>query len=239
MARKHGKKYLEAKKKVSEKFADHKNDAKEALTALRDLAFANFDETVEAAFNLGVDPRHADQMVRGAVLLPHGIGQSFRVIVFAKGEKAKEAEQAGADAVGAEDLVEKIQGGWMDFDRAIATPDMMPAVSKIGKLLGPRGLMPNPKLGTVTMDVAQAVKDNKLGKVEFRTEKTGIVHAPIGKKSFEPQKLYENFQTLVDTLMRAKPSSSKGMYMRKVTVSTAMGPGIQVEPQSAMKEVEA
>jgi len=226
MARKPGKKYRQALEKIEK---DKRYTAEDAFKLLKEVAYAKFDETVEASINLGVDPRHADQMVRGSILLPHGIGKSLKVVVFAKGEKAKEAEAAGADVVGADDLIEKIQGGWLEFDRAIATPDMMVAVSKVGKVLGPRGLMPNPKLGTVTFDVGKAVKDQKLGKVEFRTEKTGIVHVPIGKKSFEEQKLVENFRSFLSHIVRIKPSTSKGTYVKNITVSSAMGPGIPID----------
>ena len=198
------------------------------------MTYANFDETIDVAFNLGVDPKHADQMVRGAVVLPHGIGKSVRVAVLAKGEKAKEALAAGADLVGADDLIEKIAGGTFDFDKMIATPDMMVAVSKIGKILGPRGLMPNPKLGTVTFDVAKAVKEQKLGKMEYRTEKTGIIHVAIGKKSFSTEKLIENFAALTAVIVRAKPPTSKGTYLRKITLSSTMSPGIQLDTMDAL-----
>jgi len=222
----HGKKYSDALKQLE---SGRKYGVGEAFTLLSKVSFAKFDETVDVAFKLGVDPKHADQMVRGALVLPHGIGKSFRVVVLAKGEKAKEAEAAGADFVGADDIIEKISGGWMDFDKMIATPDMMVAVSKVGKLLGPRGLMPNPKLGTVTMDVARAVKEQKMGKVEYRTEKTGIVHVVIGKKSFGAQKLQENFNVMAGAILRAKPPTSKGTYLQKVTLSTTMSPGITLD----------
>ena len=202
----------------------------EGLDLLEQVSFANFDETVDVAFRLGVDPRHADQMVRGTVVLPHGTGKSVKILVFAKGEKEKEATEAGADFVGAEDLIEKIKGGWLEFDKAIATPDMMGAVSKIGRILGPRGMMPNPKVGTVTFDVGKAVKELKSGKVEFRTEKTGIVHTSIGKKSFGKDKLRENFLTLLDTLIRMKPASSKGSYLKGIALSTTMSPGVKIDP---------
>ncbi len=224
---KKGKKYLE-KLALIDRLKRYSLD--EGLDLLEQVAYANFDESVEAAFRLGVDPRHADQMVRGTVILPHGTGKSVRVLVFAKGEKEKEAQEAGADYVGAEDLIEKIKGGWLDFDKAIATPDMMGSVSKIGRILGPRGLMPNPKVGTVTFDVGKAVKELKTGKVEFRTEKTGIVHTIIGKKSFGKEKLRENFITLLDTLIRMKPASSKGAYLRGIALSTSMSPGIKLDP---------
>ena len=198
------------------------------------MAFAKFDETVDVAFSLGVDPKHADQMVRGAIVLPHGIGKSYRVAVLAKGEKAKEAEAAGADVVGADDLIEKIQGGWFEFDKMIATPDMMVAVSKVGKILGPRGLMPNPKLGTVTFDVTKAVREQKLGKVEYRTEKAGIVQTMIGKKSFGADKLKENFLTIANAIIKAKPPTSKGTYIRNITLSTTMSPGIGIDTADTM-----
>lgn len=223
----HGKKYSTALAKLEE---GKRYALQEAFELLPQISFAKFDETVDAAFNLGVDPKHADQMVRGAVVLPHGLGKSARIAVLAKGDKAREAEAAGADIVGADDLIEKISGGWMEFDKMIATPDMMVAVSKVGKILGPRGLMPNPKLGTVTMDVAKAVKEQKLGKVEYRTEKTGIIHVPIGKKSFGAQKLRENFVALAHVIMRAKPPTSKGTYLKGVTISSTMSPGIVLDP---------
>ncbi len=222
----YGKKYANALAKVD---LTKKYMLQEAFKLLPELSYAKFDETVDVAFNLGVDPKHADQMVRGALVLPHGIGKTTRVVVLAKGEKAKEATAAGADFVGTDDIIEKIQGGWMEFDRMIATPDMMVAVSKVGKLLGPRGLMPNPKLGTVTFDVAKAVKEQKLGKIEYRTEKTGIIHVVIGKKSFGAQKLQENFAVLATAILRAKPPTSKGTYVKKVTLSTTMSPGISID----------
>ena len=224
---KHGKKYLEASKLVDRAT---QYEVSEAIELAKKTATAKFDETVEVAFRLGVDPRQSDQMIRGAVVLPHGTGKSQTVLVFAKGEKAKEAEAAGADFVGADDIVAKIQGGWFDFDVAIATPDMMGVVGKIGRLLGPKGLMPNPKTGTVTMDVTKAIADVKAGKIEYRVDKTGIIHAPIGKASFEQEKLEENFKTLVDVLIKAKPASSKGQYIRSVTVSSTMGPGVKINP---------
>jgi len=201
----------------------------DGLEVLKQSCWAGFDETVEMAFNLGVDPRKADQMVRGMVSLPHGTGKVARVLVFAKGEKEKEAREAGADFVGAEDLVEKIQGGWLDFDSAIATPDLMGVVGRLGRVLGPRGLMPNPKLGTVTFDVAKAVKDIKAGKVEYRVEKAGIVHVPVGKLSFETTQLVDNISAVVSALIKAKPSTSKGRYVKKVTLSSTMGPGIPID----------
>jgi len=224
---KHGKKYVEASKLVD---STALYEVEDALALVKKTATAKFDETVEVAFKLGVDPRHADQQIRGAVVLPHGTGKSQTVLVFAKGEKAKEAEEAGAEFVGAEELVAKIQGGWFDFDVAIATPDMMGVVGKIGRLLGPKGLMPNPKTGTVTMDVAKAVNEVKAGKIEYRVDKTGIIHAPIGKASFEQNQLAENFKTLADILIKAKPAAQKGVYMKSVTVSSTMGPGIKINP---------
>jgi large subunit ribosomal protein L1 len=202
----------------------------EALKLLKETATKKFDESVDAAINLGVDPKHADQVVRGAVVLPHGMGKSVKVAVFAKGDKAREAQEAGADIVGAEDLAEKIQGGFMDFDKVIAAPDMMGVVGRLGKVLGPRGLMPNPKVGTVTMDVAKAVKEQKAGKVEFRVEKAGIVHVPFGKASFEPQKLKDNFSAIMELIFKAKPQTAKGVYVKNVTVSCTMGPGIKLDP---------
>ncbi len=201
----------------------------DGLELVKSAAFAKFDETVDVVVKLGVDPRHADQMVRGAVVLPNGLGKDVRVLVFAKGEKEREAREAGADFVGADDLVAKIQGGWFDFDTAIATPDMMGVVGKIGKLLGPRGLMPNPKVGTVTFDLARAVKESKSGKVEFRVEKAGIVHAPVGKVSFTAETLRQNIIALVEALQKAKPSAAKGTYMKKVCVSSTMGPGVSID----------
>jgi large subunit ribosomal protein L1 len=202
---------------------------KEAIDLVKSATYTKFDETVDVAVRLGVDPRHADQMVRGAVVLPNGLGKTVRVLVFAKGEKEKEARDAGADYVGAEDLVAKIQEGWYDFDTAIATPDMMGVVGKIGKLLGPRGLMPNPKVGTVTFDVGRAVKESKSGKVEFRVEKAGIIHAPVGKVSFDGDKLKENILALVDALVKAKPPAAKGTYVKKISLSSTMGPGVRVD----------
>lgn len=205
----------------------------EGFNLLPEVAYAKFDETVDIAINLGVDPKHSDQMVRGAVVLPHGTGQKVRIAVLTKGEKAKEAEAAGADFVGADDLIEKITGGWLDFDKMIATPDMMAATAKVAKILGPRGLMPNPKLGTVTMDVAKAVREQKLGKVEYRVEKAGIIHCMIGKKSFGPQKLKENFHAIFAAVLKAKPPTSKGTYVRNLTLSTTMSPAISIDPADA------
>jgi large subunit ribosomal protein L1 len=227
----HGKKYSDAFHKLQ---VGKRYPVVEGFKLLSEVAYAKFDETVDIAYSLGVDPKHADQMVRGAVVLPHGIGKTVRVAVLAKGDKAKEAEAAGADVVGADDLIEKIQGGWFEFDKMIATPDMMVAVSKIGKVLGPRGLMPNPKLGTVTFEVGKAVKEQKLGKMEYRTEKTGIIHVGIGKKSFGPDKLRENFLALTAVIVRAKPPTSKGTYLKNITLSTTMSPGISLDSQDAM-----
>jgi len=206
---------------------------KEALELVQAMASAKFDETVELAVKLGINPKHADQQIRGAVVLPHGTGRTARVLVFAKGEKAAEAQQAGADHVGEAELVEKIQGGWLDFDVAVATPDMMGTVGKLGRVLGPKGLMPNPRTGTVTMDVGRAVKEIKAGKIEYRAEKAGIIHVPIGKASFEIAKLLENFGTILDTLIKAKPASAKGQYLRSITVSSTMGPGVKVSATRA------
>ena len=224
---KHGKKYVEASKMVENTTLYEVSDA---LALAKKTATAKFDETVEVAFRLGVDPRQSDQQIRGAVVLPHGTGKSQTVLVFAKGEKAKEAEAAGADFVGAEDMVAKIQGGWFGFDVAVATPDMMGVVGKIGRLLGPKGLMPNPKTGTVTMDVTKAVNEVKAGKIEYRVDKTGIIHAPIGKVSFEQAQLEDNFKTLVDVIVKAKPASQKGQYIKSVSVSSTMGPGVKINP---------
>ena len=201
----------------------------EAIGLLQEVKFAKFDETAEIAINLGVNPRHADQMVRGTVVLPNGLGKVVRVCVIASGEKVKEAEEAGAEFSGGEDLVEKIQGGWTDFDAVVATPDMMKLVGKLGRILGPRGLMPNPKTGTVTFDVATAVGEIKAGKVEFRVDKNGVIHAPFGKTSFSKEQLVQNAESLIDAVMRAKPASAKGKYVRNVAVSSTMGPGIRVD----------
>jgi large subunit ribosomal protein L1 len=222
-----GKKYEEARKRVDR----NKRYALEmGIQILKDTAKAKFDESVDMAIRLGVNPKHSDQMVRGTVALPHGVGKAVRVLVFAKGEKEKEARDAGADFVGAEDLVEKITGGWTDFDKAIATPDMMGTVGRLGKILGPRGLMPNPKVGTVTFEVGRAVKELKAGRVEFKVEKTGIVHTTVGKASFAPEKLKENVLALMDVIIRAKPASSKGTYLKSIAISTTMGPGIKLDP---------
>ena len=203
----------------------------EAIDLLKQLPGAKFDESVDLSFRLGVDPKHADQMVRGAVVLPHGRGRTVRVAVFAKGEKEREAREAGADVVGAEDLVERVQGGWMEFDTTIATPDLMGQVGRLGKVLGPRGLMPNPKLGTVTFDVARAVREAKAGKVEYRVDKAGNVHVSVGKRSFGAEQLAANAMTVIESIMRAKPAASKGTYLRSLTVSTTMGPGVNVDAQ--------
>jgi large subunit ribosomal protein L1 len=210
----------------------------EALNLVKETAHAKFDETVELCVRLGVDPRKADQMVRGAVVLPNGLGKTVRVLVFAKGEKAQEAQAAGADYVGADDLVAKIQEGWFEFDTAIATPDMMGTVGKIGKLLGPRGLMPNPKVGTVTFDIGRAVQESKSGKIEYRVEKAGIIHAPVGKVSFDIDKLRGNVVALMDALIKAKPATSKGTYLKKISVSSTMGPGVLVDVPALQAQVK-
>lgn len=209
----------------------------EALRLARETKRAKFDETVELAVRLGVDPRKADQNIRGTVLLPHGTGKTVRVVVFAKGEKVQEAEEAGADIVGGEDLAKRIsEEGWLEFDKAVATPDMMGVVGRLGKILGPRGLMPNPKVGTVTVDIAQAVQDLKAGKVEYRVDKAGNVHVPVGKVSFEGAQLLDNAQSLLESLVRAKPASAKGTYVKSITVSTSMGPGVRVDPVGALRQ---
>ncbi len=222
---KRAKKYLEAREQIDR---ERKYEPEEALAKVKELSNRSFDETVEATFRLGVNPKHADQQVRGSVVLPHGTGKTVRVVVFAKGEKINEAEEAGADNVGSDELVAKVQEGWLDFDIAVATPDMMSSVGKLGKILGPRGMMPNPKSGTVTFEVGKAINDIKAGKVEYRTEKAGNVHVPIGKVSFEQDKLVENFQTVLDALMKDRPAAAKGQYIRNITVSSTMGPGIKV-----------
>lgn len=223
---KHGKKYKQALEQVDR---DKAYGPTEALDLVKKIAPANFDETVEAAIRLNVDPKRSDQQVRGAVVLPHGTGKTKRVLVFAKGEKAKEAEAAGADYVGDEDLIEKVSQGWLDFDVVVATPDMMGQVGKLGRILGPKGLMPNPKTGTVTFEVEKAVSESKAGKIEYRVDKAGNVHAPIGKVSFETRQLAENLETLIETLIKAKPPAAKGQYIRNVSVSSSMGPGIRVD----------
>lgn len=225
--RNRGKRYIEAKEKIDR---TRTYELEEAIRLVTEASHARFDETIDIAIRLAVNPKKADQMVRGSVVLPHGTGKTSRVLVFAKGEKAKEAEEAGSDYVGAEDLIEKIQGGWLDFDKTVATPDLMGQVGRLGKILGPRGLMPNPKVGTVTFDVARAVSEIKGGKVEFRVEKAGIVHTPLGKVSFGVEKLTENARSLLDVVMRAKPPTSKGVYLRGIALSTTMGPGVKVDP---------
>lgn len=224
---KRGKKFRAAAGQVDRQ---QRYEVAQGLSLACQAAFAKFDETLDVAVRLGVDPRHADQMVRGTAVLPHGTGKSVRVAVFAKGEKEKEALEAGADFAGSDELIEKVQGGWTDFDRAVATPDMMGQVGKLGRILGPRGLMPNTKSGTVTFEIAKAVSEIKAGKIEFRVDKAGVVHAPIGKVSFGPEKLLQNFTTLAEMLLRLKPASSKGTYIKGVTVATTMGPGVKLDP---------
>jgi large subunit ribosomal protein L1 len=227
-----GKKYQEALKKIE---TDRLYEVAEACALVKDTATARFDEAVELAVRLGVDPRHADQMVRGAVALPHGTGKTVRVVAFAKGDKAREAQEAGADVVGDEELVARIQGGWLEFDVAVATPDMMGSVGRLGRVLGPRGLMPNPKSGTVSMEIAAAIRDIKAGKIEFRTEKAGIVHVPVGRVSFAPEALEDNIHAVLEALLRAKPSAAKGTYVKTVHLATTMGPGIPVSTRSALE----
>jgi len=221
-----GKKMKAAEEKVE---SGKEYSLEDAVGLVKEASFTKFDETVDMSVNLGIDAKKTDQMVRGAIVLPHGTGKKVRVVVFAKGEKDKEARDAGADYVGAEDLVEKVQKGWLDFDKAVATPDIMGLVGKLGKILGPRGLMPNPKLGTVTFDLAKAVKDIKSGKVEYKTEKAGVIHVPIGKVSFDKQKLIENAMVVIESIIKAKPPTSKGKYLKKVAVSSTMGLGVKVE----------
>jgi len=228
--KRHGKRYITAATQVE---ARRLYGPEEAVRLVKATATAKFDETVEAHIRLGVDPKQADQQVRGTVVLPHGTGKSVRVRVFAKGEKAKEAEAAGADIVGAEDLVEKIQGGWLEFDVAVATPDVMSLVGRLGRILGPRGLMPNPKAGTVTFDLARAVREIKAGKIEFRLDKTGIIHVPIGKARFSETQLLENLAALLEAIVRARPAAAKGQYIRSLTLSATMGPGVRVDPAKA------
>jgi large subunit ribosomal protein L1 len=225
-----GKKYRQVIANIDRSTRYNFNDAVDL--ALRST-YAGFDETVDLAVRLGVDPRHADQMVRGTVVLPHGVGKTVRVLVFAKGEKEKEAMEAGADYAGSDEYIEKIQNGWLEFDKTVATPDMMSSVSKLGRILGPRGMMPNAKLGTVTFDVAKTVNEIKAGKIEFRVEKAGIVHAPMGKVSFGSNKLIENISAFMDTVIRLKPPASKGTYLRSIAISTTMGPGIKIDPAFA------
>ena len=223
--RTHGKKYTAARQQVE----NRSYALDEALPLVQKIKFAKFDETVALSIRLGVDPKHADQMVRGTVVLPHGLGKSKRVLVIAPSDKQREAEEAGADIVGGEEIVDKIAGGWIDFEAVVATPDMMRVVGKLGKVLGPRGLMPNPKTGTVTPNVSQAVKEIKAGKVEFRVDKTGIVHAPVGKTSFPSQNLIDNASALLDSIVKAKPPAAKGKYLRSITVSSTMGPGVKID----------
>jgi large subunit ribosomal protein L1 len=223
---KRGKKYQESKSSVD---TQKRYEFAEAVESAIKSSYAKFDETIDMAVRLGVDPRHADQMVRGTVVLPNGLGKEVKVLVFAKGEKENEAKEAGADFVGSDDLVEKIQGGWFGFDRVVATPDMMGAVGKIGKILGPRGLMPNAKTGTVTFDLARAIQELKAGKIDFRVEKAGIVHAPMGKVSFGVEKIIQNMTAFLETIIRLKPSSSKGTYLKTIAISTTMGPGIKID----------
>jgi len=224
---KRGKKYVAGLQGVDR---NKSYDFREAFQIALDTSYAKFDETVDVAVRLGVDPRHADQMVRGSVMLPNGTGKQVRVLVFARGQKEKDAQEAGADFVGNDDLIEKIKGGWLEFDKAVATPDMMGAVGRIGKILGPRGLMPNAKIGTVTFDVAQAVKELKAGKIDFRVERAGIVHVPLGKVSFGVEKLLENMASFLDTIIRMKPASSKGTYLKGISISATMGPGVKIDP---------
>lgn len=226
MARR-GKKYKENTQKIDRR---KRYNFPDAIQLALDCSYVKFDEGIDVSLRLGVDPRHADQMVRGAVVLPNGTGKEIRVAVFAKGEKEKEAQEAGADVVGSDDLIEKIQKGWIGFDKAISTPDMMGAVGKLGRVLGPRGMMPNAKLGTVTFDIARAVKEIKAGKIDFKVEKAGILQVPMGRVSFGPKKLLENIATLMDTILRMKPPSSKGTYLKGIAISTTMGPGIKIDP---------
>lgn len=231
--RTHGKKFREA---AAKRDGDARYSVEQAVSLVKQTGTAKFDETIDVALRLGVNPKHADQMVRGSAVLPHGTGKTLRVLVFAKGDKAKEAEDAGADFVGAEDFVKKIlDEGWLDFDKVVATPDMMGSIAKLGRTLGPRGMMPNPKLGTVTFDVRDAVTAFKKGKIEFRVDKAGNLHAPIGKKSFSEDALRENFQALLDTVIRLKPATSKGTYLKNIAISTTMGPGIKVDPSSIIE----
>ena len=235
MSKKRGKKYLETIKNYQK---DKFYEPEEALDLVKKLHWANFEESIDIAIKLGIDTRRSEEQVRGAVDLPHGTGKKLKVIVFAQGEKAKEAEEAGADFVGAEDLAEKIQNGWTDFDATIATPDMMKIVGKLGKVLGPRGLMPNPKVGTVTFDIKNTVKAVKAGKVEYRADKFGIIHAPLGKTNFDEEKLLENLSTFIDAIIKAKPSAAKGRYMHSVALSSTMGPGVRLDPQKINAWIE-
>lgn len=224
---KSGRKYIEVRNKID---SQKKYTFDDALVLVLDNAYAKFDESIDVALRLGVDPRHADQMVRGSIVLPNGTGKTTRVLVFAKGEKEKEALDAGADVVGADDIAEKIQGGWLEFDKVIATPDMMGVVGKLGRILGPRGMMPNPKLGTVTFEVAKAVEEMKAGRVDFRVDKVGVVHCSVGKVSFGMEKVRDNLKALLEMIMKLKPSSSKGTYLKSIAVSSTMGPGVRVDP---------
>ena len=234
-----GKRYRKAAEAVAQTVGKNGGlELAKAIEVAKSAATAKFDETMEMAVRLGVDPKHADQMVRGTVVLPHGTGKKVRVLVFAKGEKEREAREAGADHVGAEDLVEKIQGGWVEFERAIATPDVMGLVGRLGKVLGPRGLMPNPKTGTVTFEVGKAVREFKGGKIEFRVEKAGIIHVPFGKASFEVSQLAENAMMILEALLRAKPASSKGRYLKGISISSTMGPGVRVDANSIQAQVK-
>jgi len=232
---KHGKKYREAIKSIDELV---KYELPEGVKLALEASYVKFDETVDVAINLGVDPKYSDQMVRGAVSLPHGLGKTVRVAAFCQGDKEAEAREAGADIVGGEDLVEKIKGGWLDFDKAVATPDMMAKIGQIGRILGPRGLMPNAKTGTVTFDIGTAVTEMKAGKVEFRVDKAGVLHAPVGKVSFGPEKILDNLKALVDQVMRLKPASSKGTYLQAMTVATTMGPGVKVDASTMRKYMD-
>jgi len=234
MAKKRGKKYLEAKKKVE----NRRYELDEAIKLALDIAYASFDETVDVAVRLGVNPKYSDQMVRGGIALPHGLGKQIRVIAFCKGEKQQEAQEAGADVVGAEDLIQKIQDGWLEFDKAVATPDMMSQVGKVGRILGPRGLMPNAKTGTVTFDIGKAISELKKGMVEYKVDKAGIIHAPVGKVSFGAEKLKENIQALLDSINKAKPQSVKGAYFLGMAISTTMGPGIKIDATKIPSYIE-
>ncbi|HUQ32354.1 MAG TPA: 50S ribosomal protein L1 [Pyrinomonadaceae bacterium] len=230
--RKHGKKYRAAEEKIE---AGRKYTLEDGVAKVKEIAFAKFDETVELTMWLGVDPRKADQLVRGTVVLPHGLGRSKTVLVITQGDKIREAEEAGADFVGGEDMVDKIKGGWLEFDALIATPDMMRSVGQLGKILGPRGLMPNPKTGTVTPDVATAVRETKAGKVEYRVDKTGVIHVPVGKVSFESDKIQGNARVLLDAVVKAKPSTAKGKYVKKVNLAATMGPGVLLDETAYVK----
>jgi large subunit ribosomal protein L1 len=223
----HGKAYVEAKAKVDR---EHEYEPAEAVNLLKDLKTANFDESVEVHIRTGLNVRHADEQLRGTIALPHGLGKDVKIAVFAQGDKAREAEEAGADVVGGDDLAKRIEEGWTDFDVAIATPDMMPVVGRLGRVLGPQGKMPNPKVGTVTMDVRKAVEESKSGKIEYRTDRTAIVHINIGKTSFDGQRLLENYAAVIDELIRAKPAAAKGRYLRSITLTSTMGPGIKIDP---------